>query len=526
MLVARSNDRFRRFNLKEFICLLLLIVATDLWSQLTVGQDKDGTFEGLVNGVRVNLFEGTVSFDRDNSQEKVSTGLELHDGDRVVSASSSRAEVLLQPGNYMRLAGETQVQFLSTAYDRLRLQLNAGALNFELLNDPWVAPLTEAVGRYDLIRVITPSGEILIVQPGVMRINLASDNSVEVVVRSGTAIFDGQFIKSKKIGVKKNGVLTISDRNPKLEDDFDSWCHSRAEELIKTNRALKKDPLWIKTHEDGKEPAVDYDDSEEPATGGAYVVSARPGTVLFADTGVELIHDKHDWQAVDEKTELQPQDRLRTEPFSRLELSIFPDIILRLDGNSELLLDALTNEGVTLRLVRGSMIVDAAIFNQKNLPPIKIGGVSTIVTIVDNGTYRVDSKSRDEQITVREGKVLLSGRSVGGCRSIVNTVVSDCGKKRNDNFDYWSQSRGEGVAFNGRALASALLKRRKSDLRDRGFWYLVSSAQQFTFVPFNLKTFQSPYGGEYSVALSSKQMRWRMPMPRPLGNPFPGRRFP
>jgi len=109
---------------------------------------------------------------------------------------------------------------------------------------------------------------------------------------------------------------------------------------------------------------------------------------------------------------------------------------------------------------------------------------------------------------------------------MVNAVVSDCGKKRNDNFDYWSQSRGEGVAFNGRALASALLKRRKTDLRDRGFWYLVASAQQFTFVPFNLKTFQSPYGGEYSVALSSKQMRWRMPMPRPLGNPFPGRRFP
>src|SRR6185369_13369264 len=161
----------------------------------------------------------------------------------VFSERSSRAELLLQPGNYLRLASDTQLKFLSTAYDKLRLELASGSVNFELLNDPWVSPLTEAVGRYDLIRTVTPAGEILIVQPGVIRISVAADNSVEVLVRNGTAILDGQFIKSKKVGRKKNGVLTISDSNPKTEDDFDIWCRSRAEQLVKANRALKKDPL-------------------------------------------------------------------------------------------------------------------------------------------------------------------------------------------------------------------------------------------------------------------------------------------
>lgn len=526
MLVARSNDRFlSSINSRELVCLILIIVVIGFASPRVAGQDPNVNFEGLVNGVRANLSEGAVFFERNNSREKLTTGLVLEDGDRIISERSSRAEVLLQPGNYVRLASDTQLKFISTTYDKLRLELTSGSINFELLNDIWASPLTEAVGHYDLIRLITPVGEILIVQPGIMRISISTDNTVEVIVRSGTAIFDGQLIKSKKVGVKKNGALTISDRDAKVEDDFDSWCRSRAEQLVKANRALKKDPLWIKTHEDGKEPTVDFEDTDESSSGSPYVVSARPGTVIFVDTGVEILRGKNDWQAVDEKTEFQTLDRLRTAPFSRIELSIFPDITLRLDGNSELLLDALTNEGVTLKLVRGAMIVDAAIFNKKNLPPIRIGGESRVVTIADDGNYRVDMTPRGEQLTVREGKVLLSGRSVGGCRTIID-VVSDCGKKRNDTFDYWSQSRGEGLSFNGRAMASLLIRKRKTDLRERGFWYLVTGAQQFTFVPFYVKTFQSPYGGEYSVALMTKERPWRRPMQRPLGNQFPGRPFP
>jgi len=522
MFVARPNDLIiPALILHGVICLGLALTPS-----ARPKQDPNINFEGLVRGVRMNVWDGAVSFERNNARDKATTGLVIEDGDRVFSERSSRAELLLQPGNYLRLASDTQLKFLSTAYDKLRLELASGSVNFELLNDPWVSPLTEAVGRYDLIRTITPAGEILIVQPALIRISVTTDNTVEVVVRSGTAILDGQFIKSKKVGRKKDGVLTISDRNPKIEDDFDSWCRSRAEQLLKMNRALKKDPLWVKTHEDGKEPTVNFDDSDEETTRSPYVVSAKPGTVVFADDGVEILHGKSDWHGVDEKTDLKAQDRLRTGPYSRIELSIFPDILLRLDQNSELLLDALTNEEVTLRLVHGAMIVDAAIFKQKNLPPIRIGGVSTLVTIADNGNYRVEVNSKADQLTVREGRVLLSGHTVGSCRILTNSIVSDCGKKRNDNFDYWSQSRGEGVSFTERSMASALLRQRKTDLRERGFWYLVTGSQQFTFVPFYVKNFQSPYGGEYSVALTSKQRPLRMPMPRTFGNPVPGRPYP
>jgi|GEM_PF-6221232 len=55
-----------------------------------------------------------------------------------------------------------------------------------------------------------------------------------------------------------------------------------------------------------------------------------------------------------------------------------------------------------------------------------------------------------DQVTVREGKVLFNERSVGSCHRITSGSVAHCDKKRYDNFDFGSQHRGEGQMYNGR----------------------------------------------------------------------------
>jgi hypothetical protein len=503
--------------------LVLLISVLGLCSSTGKGQDPNVNFEGLVDGVRVNIVEGTVFRAHDDARENLATGLVIGDGDRISTEQTSRSEILLQPGNYLRLSSDTHLRLLSSSYDKLRFELNSGTINFELVGDPWTHQASDSISLYDLIRVITPSGEVLVSQPSIIRINVSKDGSTEIIVRRGEAIFDGQYVKAKRAVVKKNNLLTITERDPKLEDDFDAWCRSRAELLVKANRALKKDPLWLKTHEEGKEPLIGRgSDSEDSSSTSPYVVSAKPGVIILVDAGVEILRTGSEWKDFGEDTQLKVTDRLRTGPYCRLELAIFPDIQLRLDGNSELLLEEFTNEGVTLKLARGAMIIDAAVFNQKNLPPIKIGGMSTVATIVSSGNYRVDVRAQTENITVRDGKVNFSGRSVGGCRTIANGVTSECDKKRNDNFDYWSQSRGEGQSFSGRVMATALVRSRKRELRDRGFWYRPVDSQQFTFVPYYTKTFESPYGGGYSVALAPSQLPRMMPTRRP-GSRFPDR---
>jgi hypothetical protein len=179
----------------------------------------------------------------------------------------------------------------------------------------------------------------------------------------------------------------------------------------------------------------------------------------------------------------------------------------RVNGSSEVLLEQLSNDSISIKVLRGSAILDVARFDRKEDPRIKIGGPSSSVTIADRGLYRID----DDTITVREGKVIFNERSVSSCRKIAQAKVSDCDKNRYDNFDFWSEHRGEGELYNGRdtvSQATHLTRLRQLRFRNTGFWFQQPGQTSYTFVPFSSRLFRSPYGGSYSTVLS----------PRPLLN--------
>jgi len=165
--------------------------------------------------------------------------------------------------------------------------------------------------------------------------------------------------------------------------------------------------------------------------------------------------------------------------------------------------DELSNDSISVKVVRGSAIVDVARFDRKLLPKIAIGGSSTSAVINDRGNYRVDSNT----ITVRDGKVIFNERSVGSCKRIDGNTISDCDKKLSDNFDYWSQHRGEGELYNGRAMVAMvthLARLRRVRFKNTGFWYQQPGQTSYTFVPFTSRMFRSPYGGNYSTVLAPR----------------------
>ena len=125
----------------------------------------------------------------------------------------------------------------------------------------------------------------------------------------------------------------------------------------------------------------------------------------------------------------------------------------------------------------------------------------------DQGNYRIDVQSDSEAITIREGKVIFNERSVGACRRITRETVADCDEKRYDNFDFWSQHRGEGQMFNGRvtvAMVTQLMRVRRNRFRNTGFWFQQPGQTSYTFVPFTSLFLKSPYGGSYSTVLSAR----------------------
>jgi hypothetical protein len=467
------------------------------------------SFEGFMSGIRSNAVKGQVVYVRKDGKFALEPGVKLDEGDVIMSGADAFTELLLQPGNFLRVGGETNFQIFSDAHDRMRLKLNHGAISVEILGrDTLLSGVYSADQLNELIRVITPNAEVFITQPGIVRINVATGRT-EVIVRDGEALINGVRVKEKRRAIVSNGSVTLAENDARVEDAFDVWNRERAAQVVQANKALKNNAPWSKKEKD-LETSVEFPpDEKEQNNNSSRVISAKPGAINFVEAGVEFNHKSQGWTQLTEKSQLEDGDTLRTDATSYAELVLFPDMHLRLGRSSEVLLEQLSNDSISIKVLHGSVILDVARFDRKQDPEIKIGGPSTSVMIAESGIYRID----DDAITVRDGKVTLNGRSVGSCRKITQGTASDCDKNRYDNFDFWSEHRGEGELYNGRATvsrASQLTKMRQQRFRNTGFWYQQPGQTSYTFVPFYSRLFRSPYGGSYSTVLSPRPMMNRI----------------
>lgn len=501
---------FRQYHHRSLLLLTVICLLT--CPSLINGQEIE-SFEGFTSGMRPNAVKGSAFYRRGEGKFELEPGLKLQDGDFISTGVEGYAELLLQPGNYLRVGSDSECQIVSDQNDKMRLKLNRGSLNIEILSKEgegswqFVNSLSQA---YELIRVITPNAEVLITQPGIFRINAIGRGQTDVIVRKGEAVINGRRVKKNDRAEALANHITIASIDSKVQDPFDVWSRERADQLVEANKSLKKDAPWAKQRKEGKETSVDLDKEEKDNTSKSrYVVSARPGTLIFVEAGVEFGRE-NEWKAVTDKSELAPGDKLRTDAHSFAELTMLPDINLRLGNDSEILFEQLSNDQITLKLLRGSAILDVAKFNRKETTPITLGGVSTLVAVAEKGNYRIDAGRSGEEITVRDGKVIFKDRSVGSCRRISDGTVSECQKRTSDNFDFWSDHRGEGEVYNGRdtvSMVTYLDRLRRVRSRNTGFWFQSPGQIHYTFVPFSSERFRSPYGGNYSTVLSPRRAR-------------------
>ena len=502
------------------IVILIGLLSLTGSTQSATGQRHE-SFEGFVSGIRANAVKGEVFYQRDG-KFNLEAGHKLQEGDFIKTESDSYAELLLQPGNYLRVGAESEIQIFSDPNDKMRLKLNHGSISLEILSkDGEGSFFYESLSQvYELIRIITPNAEVFITRPGIFRINSSKAGRTDLIVRDGEAVINGRLVKEKRIGAASSNGIEISEINSKLEDGFDGWGRERADQLVDANRSLKHESPWARDRKEGEETSVDLPQDDDKTRSARYVVSARPGTVIFVEAGVEFTRPSKEWEPLTEKSHLEKGDKLRTGAHAFAELSMLPDISLRIDSKSEILFDELSNESISLKLLQGSAILDVARFDEKEGPPIRLGGRSTSVTVGDDGNYRIDIKPKGDEITVRDGKVFVKGRSVGSCKKIAAETVFDCEKKESDNFDVWSKHRGEGTFYNGRDMVSMVAhldRMRRVRFRNTGFWFQNPGKTDYTFVPFSSQRFRSPYGGSYSTVLSPR----RVPLYRPDYSPKP-----
>jgi hypothetical protein len=181
----------------------------------------------------VNYVEGKVSVMRKEGKSGyLLKGDELKIGDVVSTGAGGKAEILLNPGSFVRLAENSVFEFVSTSLEDLQLKLNGGSAMFEVITDH---EFTFAVN--------TPKAKLFIVKSGVYRVDVLSDGAGKLEVWKGKATANGTEIKSGKQATVSGDQTAVAKFDRDDKDALEVWSKFRAKELAKINARLQNNSL-------------------------------------------------------------------------------------------------------------------------------------------------------------------------------------------------------------------------------------------------------------------------------------------
>jgi uncharacterized membrane protein YgcG len=158
---------------------------------------------------------------------------DLGSGDRVRTAGDGRVEILLNPGSYLRVGGNSEVELLDNSLANLEIRLWRGTA---------IVEATGADGLELNIGISTPHTRVAIVRQGLYRLHVVPEDATELIVRKGRVILsDSQKVKGgNKIvfSATNTTVAKLTKEEKKQKDEVEVWSKDRAETLAKANRKI------------------------------------------------------------------------------------------------------------------------------------------------------------------------------------------------------------------------------------------------------------------------------------------------
>jgi hypothetical protein len=184
----------------------------------------------------VNYVEGTVTVLRKTGKSGYlikNDNLEI--GDKVSTGKGGKAEILLNPGSYIRLAEDSEFEFITTSLDDLKLKLTRGSAMLEVFAD-------------DDFRVIinTPGAQFYAVKSGVYRVDAPSGGTAKIEVWEGKAQIgdaNATVIKEGREASVVGSQVAVAKFDRDEKDALETWSRTRAKELAKINARLEKRTL-------------------------------------------------------------------------------------------------------------------------------------------------------------------------------------------------------------------------------------------------------------------------------------------
>ncbi len=163
----------------------------------------------------------------------------LNSGDRVRTDFDGRVEILLNPGSYLRIASNSEVELSNNSLANLELRLIKGTA---------IVEATGVDGVELNINISTPHTKIAIVREGLYRLSVVPGNTTELIVRKGRVILSDSHTKIKggnKVVFSQTNVSVaeMTKEEKKLQEDIDTWSKERAEMVARANRRVTNSML-------------------------------------------------------------------------------------------------------------------------------------------------------------------------------------------------------------------------------------------------------------------------------------------
>ena len=180
----------------------------------------------------VNFVQGKVNIARKTGRSGLLLkGDVLEIGDKVATGADGKAEILLNPGSFVRLAENSEFEFSTTALEDLQLKLNSGSAMLEVITDN---EFTFAVN--------TPKAKFYIVKTGVYRVDVRGDGTSVIEVWKGKAQIGDAYnteVKSGRQAVVNGSQVAVAKFDRGEKDALETFSKARAKELAKVNAKLQ-----------------------------------------------------------------------------------------------------------------------------------------------------------------------------------------------------------------------------------------------------------------------------------------------
>jgi hypothetical protein len=181
----------------------------------------------------VNYVQGTVSVTRSGGiNGLLLKGDAIDVGDRVSTGNDGRAEVLLNPGSYLRVAENSSFEFKTTKLEDLEILVTRGSVMFEVFAD-----------NDFKVAVATPKHKYDLVESGVYRVDVAADGNASIEVWKGKAEVGDAVLKGGRTASSLDGQIAVAKFDRDDRDNFETWSRDRAKELAKATNTLKDKTL-------------------------------------------------------------------------------------------------------------------------------------------------------------------------------------------------------------------------------------------------------------------------------------------